>query len=129
MNVVKKNLLASSIITWPTVVWAQHLEVQTELQKNKNLVFETLNIPSHHIWKKTHTTIWEKNKEYLQEHVLPKIKLPITENISWWVFKSHTGGSVVGIRYQLNTSKFQREHISVWIGKDNKAEVMYNLKF
>lgn len=129
MNVVKEILLASSIIAWPTVVWAQHLEVQTELQKNKNLVFETLNMPSHHIWKKANITISEKNKEYFQEHVLPKIKLPITENISWWVFKSHTGGSVVGIRYQLNTSKFQREHISVWIWKDNKAEVMYNLKF
>ncbi len=129
MNVVKEILLASSIIAWPTVVWAQHLEVQTELQKNKNLVFETLNMPSHHIWKKANITVSEKNKEYFQEHVLPKIKLPITENISWWVFKSHTGGSVVGIRYQLNTSKFQREHISVWIWKDNKAEVMYNLKF
>ncbi len=129
MNVVKEILLASSIVAWPTVVWAQHLEVQTELQKNKNLVFETLNMPSHHIWKKANITVSEKNKEYFQEHVLPKIKLPITENISWWVFKSHTGGSVVGIRYQLNTSKFQREHISVWIWKDNKAEVMYNLKF
>lgn len=129
MNVVKEILLASSIIAWPTVVWAQHLEVQTELQKNKNLVFETLNMPSHHIWKKANITISEKNKEYFQEHVLPKIKLPITEKISWWVFKSHTGGSVVGIRYQFNTSKFQREHISVWIWKDNKAEVMYNLKF
>jgi len=129
MNVVKEILLASSIVAWPTVVWAQHLEVQTELQKNKNLVFETLNMPSHHIWNKANITVSEKNKEYFQEHVLPKIKLPITENISWWVFKSHTGGSVVGIRYQLNTSKFQREHISVWIWKDNKAEVMYNLKF
>lgn len=129
MNVVKEILLASSIVAWPTVVWAQHLEVQTELQKNKNLVFETLNMPSHHIWKKANITVSEKNKEYFQEHVLPKIKLPITENISWWVFKSHTGGSVVGIRYQLNTLKFQREHISVWIWKDNKAEVMYNLKF
>lgn len=129
MNVVKEILLASSIVAWPTVVWVQHLEVQTELQKNKNLVFETLNMPSHHIWKKANITVSEKNKEYFQEHVLPKIKLPITENISWWVFKSHTGGSVVGIRYQFNTSKFQREHISVWIWKDNKAEVMYNLKF
>jgi hypothetical protein len=129
MNVVKNFLLASSIITWPTVVWAQHLEVQTELQKNKNLVFETLNMPSHHIWKKANITVSEKSKEYFQEYVLPKIKLPITENISWGVFKSHTWWGLVGIRYQFNTSKLQREHISVWIWKDNKAEIMYNLKF
>ena len=79
MNIVKEVLLASSILAWPTVTLAENLEVQSELQKNKNLVFETLNVQSHHIWKHTHTTIWEKNKEYFQEVVLPKIKVPITE--------------------------------------------------
>ncbi len=129
MNIVKEVLLASSILTWSPLVLAENLEVQSELQKNKNLVFQTLNVQSHHIWKQAHTTIWEKNKEYFQEVVLPKIKVPITENISWGVFRSHTWWSVVGIKYQLSTSKAQREHISVWIGKDNKAEIMYNLKF
>lgn len=130
MNVVKEILFASSILATSSSVCAENMEVQNELQKNKKWVFEVLYSSSHPIvWNKLTQSSLEKNKEYFKEYVLPKIKLPITESISWWVFKSHTGGSVVGIRYQLNASKFQREHISVWIWKDNKAEVIYSLKF
>ncbi len=131
MNGLKEILLASTIIVWATSASAEDAKVQSELQKNKELVFRVLHTQSSHhvIWKKNHGSIPEENKIYFQEHVLPKIKLPITEDISWWVFKSHTSWNVVWIRYQLNTSPLQREHISVWIGKNNKAEITYSLKF
>lgn len=130
MNVVKEILFASSILATSSSVYAENVEVQNELQKNKKWVLEILYSSSHPVvWNKPTLSSSEKNKEYFKEYVLPKIKVPITENMSWWVFKSHTGWSVVGIKYQLNTSPLQREHISVWVGKDNKAEIVYSLKF
>lgn len=132
MNGVKGILLASTLIVWNQSALAENVGMQNELQKNKQLVFNILdnNDSSYHvIWKNGPNYASKENKIYFQEQVLPKIKLPITQDISGWVFKSHTSWNVVGIKYQLSNSQLQREHISVWIGKNNKAEITYSLKF
>lgn len=128
MSVINNILLASSILTSSSWVLAQNVEVENEVQKNKTLIFETLGAQyQNKFWN--HNVIWDQNHKYFQDKVLPKIRLPITEDISWWVFKSHISWSVVWIKYQLNNSQLQKDHISIWIGKRNRAEITYNLKF
>lgn len=128
MSVINNILLASSILTSSSWVLAQNVEVENEVQKNKTLIFETLGAQyQNKFWN--HHGIWDQNNKYFQDKVLPKIRLPITEDISWWVFKSHISWGVVWIKYQLNNSQLQKDHISIWIGKRNRAEITYNLKF
>lgn len=131
MNGIKEILLTSSILIWSTPVLAESLEVQTELQKNKELVFTTLhNKPLNHVvWKNNLGMSLAENKVYFQNQALSKIKLPITEDISWGVFRSQTSWHVVWVKYKLNSPWVQSEQISVWIWKNNKAEITYSFKF